>query len=123
VTRFAEAGFTRVSRPSDRDDRVSFRIDASSRLFDGHFDGAPILPGVAHIALAISACAERGLARRPLRAVRDVRFSHPLGPDDDVEVTLTPGRDAASVRFDIRAHGRTSSSGLLVFASDADARG
>ena len=123
VTPFPGAGFIRVSRASDAGDGVFFRIDASSRLFDGHFDGAPILPGVAHVALALSACAERGIAHGALQGLRDVRFSSPLEPGDEVEVVVVDGGDEASVRFDIRARGRSATSGLLIFGSSHDGRG
>lgn len=74
------------------------------RWFHGHFDGAPILPGVAHIALAAEAAA------RPLRGVRDVRFKRPIVPGEAVEVILD------GERFEIRANGEIASTGTLVFA-------
>ena len=41
-----------------------FSLAEDSPCFDGHFDGAPILPGIAHLALALTACArESGQAR------------------------------------------------------------
>lgn len=91
-----------------------------SRCFDGHFEGAPILPGVAHFALALSALAG-GEHNRVLTGVRDVRFTRPLGPGDEVEVILAEGREPHSVRFEIRRDGRPASGGLLLFHPENDA--
>jgi 3-hydroxymyristoyl/3-hydroxydecanoyl-(acyl carrier protein) dehydratase len=93
-----------------------FRLAEASRCFEGHFEGAPILPGVAHLALALSACGEE--AGRPLvvSGVRDFRISRPLGPGDEVEVVLADGREPSSVRFEIRCRGEAASVGVLVFA-------
>lgn len=84
-------------------------------MFDGHFDGAPILPGVAHIALAIRACTEESGGPRPLSGLRDVRFTRPLAPGDEVEVLLREGEEADSVRFEIRSRDELASVGLLIF--------
>ena len=84
------------------------RIPPDSRWFDGHFDGAPILPGIAHIALAVEACANR--AR--LRAIRDVRFNKPILPNDEIEIDVSGERE---VRFTIRCGGAIATSGVLEF--------
>lgn len=97
-----------------------FRISESSRCFDGHFDGAPILPGVAHIALALRACVTQAGKRRTLKGVRDVRLKRPLRPGDEVEVVLTEDPDGASVRFEIRSRGESVTIGHLQFDSAAD---
>ncbi len=122
MTLFPDAGLVRA-QPSDPDGVVRFRVSPASRLFEGHFDGAPILPGVAQIALAFSACAERALPQGLLQGVRDVRFSRPLGPGDEIELELTAGGDPDSIRFDLRTRGQSATSGLLLFAPGDDARG
>ncbi|MEO8678369.1 MAG: hydroxymyristoyl-ACP dehydratase [Vicinamibacterales bacterium] len=85
-----------------------------SRCFDGHFDGAPILPGVAHLALALSACAAQSGRAVVLKALRDFRLKNPLMPGDDVDVRLTPGSDASEIRFEIRRRGEAASVGVLI---------
>lgn len=94
-----------------------FRLDPASRCFDGHFDDAPILPGVAHVALALSAHTDRIGVADVLTGLRDLRFLRPLTPGDEVEVRLTPGPETRSVRFEIRRREETVSSGLLLFAA------
>ena len=88
-----------------------------ARLFEGHFQGAPILPGVAQIALAVAACADRGLQSGSLSGVRDVRFTRPLGPADAIEIMLAPGRDAGAITFEIRSADHVASTGVLMFAT------
>lgn len=93
-----------------------FRVSQHSRWFDGHFDGEPILPGIAHLALALAALVRQSGRNRTLTALRDVRFSRPLRPGDEVEVLLSEGREPFAVRFEIRCQGQRATLGLLVFA-------
>lgn len=95
---FPDAGF--IALGANR-----FRIAKDSRLFDGHFDGAPILPGIAHIALALHAIGDD----RVPAAVRDVRFRAPIFPGDEVEVIFDGSR------FEIRSGGKPATTGVLVF--------
>jgi 3-hydroxymyristoyl/3-hydroxydecanoyl-(acyl carrier protein) dehydratase len=95
-------------------------LAAASRCFDGHFDGAPILPGVAHLALALTACGEETDGPRVVTGVRGFRLKHPLGPGDEVEVLLADGREPCSVRFEIRCQGQAASVGVLLFAPGGD---
>ena len=121
LTLFPRAGFAPMPPPPGASDGSwYFRISESSRCFDGHFDDAPILPGVAHIALAFSACATQAGNTRRLTGVRDLRLKRPLRPGDEVEVVLTEGPDAASVRFEIRCLGESVTVGHLQFDSAAE---
>jgi 3-hydroxymyristoyl/3-hydroxydecanoyl-(acyl carrier protein) dehydratase len=88
-----------------------------ARLFEGHFDGAPILPGVAQIALAVDACVGEGLQTGPLSGVQDVRFARPLGPSDAIAITLAPGREAGTVKFEIRSADQVATTGVLIFGA------
>lgn len=89
-----------------------------SHCFDGHFEGAPILPGVAHIALAVSAYAMTTGKPKILQGLRELRLKRPLGPGDEVEVGLTEDVNSASIRFEIRRRGESVSTGLLIFHPD-----
>ena len=85
---------------------------------DDEGQGAPILPGVAHLGLALAAL---GSGERALKGVRAVRFKRPLVPGDEVEVVLEESPADFAVRFEIRCRGEVASRGLLLFESDADA--
>jgi hypothetical protein len=124
MLRFPQAGFLPLAAPPAVPARTSrWRLDERSRCFEGHFDGDPILPGVAHLALALRALAEETAAPRILTGVKDVRFKCPLGPGDEVEVVLADRIEASSVRFEIRRHGELVSVGLLLFTSGESSRG
>jgi len=88
-----------------------FKFPADSAWFDGHFDGAPIVPGVAHLALALAACQ----TDRILRGVRNVRFSNPIFPDDELEVVVDESGSGSSIRFEIRCHTGIATAGVLIF--------
>lgn len=98
----------------------TFHLAADDPCFDGHFDGAPILPGVAHLWLAVRA-AEPLSGGRVLRGVRGVRFTRALGPGDAGDVVITPGEDAQTWRFTIRVGADTASQGWLMFGAVATA--
>ena len=115
---FPEAGLVPIpTLPADHPRSSRFKIAARSRCFDGHFEGVPILPGVAHLALALTACANEVGGRRVVAGLRDFRLMHPLRPDDEVDVVLTEGKDPCSVRFAIHCQGVRASVGLLIFTS------
>jgi hypothetical protein len=119
---FPEAGLVPIPAPTAPTAGVSwFRLPAESRCFEGHFDGAPILPGVAHLALALMASARGSQRPRVLSGVRDLRFSRPLLPGDEVEVAVAEDKGPESVRFEIRCRGELATAGLLLFERDGDA--
>jgi len=92
------------------------RIPEGHACFTGHFPGAPILPGIAHLALVdqtIRAFLGEGLlisALPSLRLRRDVR------PEEILDVLVrTPAGDG-TVRFELRRDGHVVSAGTLVLA-------
>jgi hypothetical protein len=125
LTLFPDAGFDAIAvPPAAPSGSFHFRLSEFSRCFDGHFDGEPILPGVAHLALALTACAQRhkGGRRRVLTGVQDVRFRRKLGPNEEVEIVLADGREPFSIRFEIRCGRELATAGLLLFAPPDSAR-
>jgi len=99
---------------------ATFDLPPGHPCFDGHFPGHPILPSIAHLALAVATRAALGLPDA-LAGVRDVRFSAAISPGDRVDVTLADGVDAARQRFEVRRAGTLLSSGTLLLASAAPA--
>ena len=87
-----------------------------ARLFDGHFDGGPVLPGVALLDLAAAACRARGLESGEFTGVRDVRFTQPVGPGEAVDIELIGIGAPGAVRFETRVKGQVVASGVLLFA-------
>jgi 3-hydroxymyristoyl/3-hydroxydecanoyl-(acyl carrier protein) dehydratase len=121
LTSFPDAGLIPIWRNSSASVRsAGFRLANDGRCFVGHFEGAPILPGVAHLALALTTSQPEGETGRPLAGLRDVRLRRALHPGDEVEVVLTEIAETASMRFEIRCRGELASSGLLIFESGSD---
>lgn len=95
-----------------------FDLPAGHACFDGHFDDGAVLPGVAHLAFAATACRVLGLRASAPTGVQGVRFTRPLVPGDECEVQLSEAPDA-SVRFQILCRGDAASQGVLVFGNEA----
>ena len=89
---------------------VALSIPPSGPIFDGHFPGRPILPGVAALGMIASMLG----GGRPLSGVRSVRFRDPLGPGTTLDLDSV-ALDEHAVRFDARASGRLVLNGRLAF--------
>ena len=93
-------------------------IDADLPAFDGHFPGAPVLPGAVLVALVLRAIAERpAWARRagPQPCVQQVKFLAPVGPQSTLTIELQPeAGPAGGVRFEVRCGDVVAASGRWV---------
>ena len=120
---FGSAGLVLVAPASGEEaSSFRFRLSPESRCFEGHFQGLPVLPGVAHLAMVAIAQAHRSGRERAVVAVHDLRFQRTLGPGDEVDVVLSDRADGA-IRFEIRRSGAVASSGFVIFATEDDADG
>jgi predicted hotdog family 3-hydroxylacyl-ACP dehydratase len=80
-------------------------IPEGSPFFSGHFPGSPILPGIAHLALAFPGVA--------LLEVRSLKLRRPVGPGDRLDVVAAaPGPDGVA-RFEIRRGEEMVSQGVV----------
>ncbi|MEM7260590.1 MAG: hypothetical protein AAF488_01275 [Planctomycetota bacterium] len=79
--------------------RAEFRFASDLSVFDGHFPGHPMVPGV-YLIEAVRFGAERALGR-PVNytAIEQGKFSQPVGPGDAVtiEATVSDGQVRATV--------------------------
>ena len=89
---------------------MRIEIPEDSPFFAGHFPGHPILPGIAHLALA---------ARdRPLAEVHTLKLRKPVLPGDVLDLLLETGD---LERFEIRRGEEVVSNGVLrIGAGDAE---
>lgn len=64
------------------------RLDAAHPLFEGHFPGRAVLPGVCQLQIVLE-LTQRHL-QRPLRcrAVRELKFLDPVLPERDAELRI-----------------------------------
>lgn len=94
--------------------RCAASVPADLEFFAGHFDGYPVLAGVAQIdglvlEIAYAAFPELGAVRRLSR----VKFRHVISPGDQLQVELTRTNEALA--FAISRDGELCSSGQLHF--------
>lgn len=95
---------------------IDLRIAADHPAFDGHFPGAPVLPGVVLLSLVI----EEVLARPELAGllgaapqIDQVKWLAPVGPGQPLQLLLTPR--GAGIDFLVRgqSNGREVARGRL----------
>ena len=104
--------------------RFAVEISAASPLFAGHFPGRPLLPGIAHLALARRALSELAGREVDLAAVRSLKLRRPVAPGDPLELRVdSPGEDGAA-RFEVSCGGGMASQGVVqVWSGPAQADG
>ncbi|HSB23582.1 MAG TPA: hypothetical protein VLE94_10780 [Burkholderiaceae bacterium] len=66
----------------------SHRIDAGWRAFDGHFPGAPVLPGAMLLAIVLREIERHGLLAGVALQVQQVKFLAPVGPGRTLRIRL-----------------------------------
>ena len=106
--------------------RIALRVPASSRFFEGHFEGMPMLPGVAEVVAIAHREAVRvfGPLGAPLRMSR-IKFQETILPLDSLALGLTRenGEAKTTVRFRIErvidGQARIAGSGTLTYAGTA----
>ncbi len=103
--------------------RVTLRVPADSRFFEGHFEGMPMLPGVAEVVAIAHREALRvfGPLGRPVRMSR-IKFQETILPLDALALGLERenGQGQTIVRFRIErvidGAARIAGSGTLTYA-------
>jgi 3-hydroxymyristoyl/3-hydroxydecanoyl-(acyl carrier protein) dehydratase len=121
VTAPTAAGDGLELEPSTRHDeghRAELTVAAGSPWFDGHFPGHPVLPAIAHLAIAARLhrqCGEPGT----LSGVEALRFAEPVRPGDRLVAHLASCDEQARARFRLEraGDGVEVSSGSLVWGS------
>ena len=99
--------------------RALFRLEPDSPVLSGHFPGHPILPGIAHLGLALQGARELEGFGVELLSLHGVRLRHPVRPEDTVELIVVRGSGPGSLRFEIRRGETLLSSGAIVVGGHA----
>ena len=94
--------------------RVAWEVAADCACFRGHFDGAPLLPGITHLALVTQAAARMAARECVLVEVKSLRLRQPVGPGDRIEGTVEGPDAEGRVRFDFRVGDRPAAAGVVV---------
>jgi len=109
-----------LSRRSGTADRIaaSASVSADSAWYDGHFPGAPLLPGIAILALVEEAilAAERGEGRSMrITGLGRVRFRLPVRPDEELTLKISrrEGRDGWTYLFSVALAGEPACTGAF----------
>jgi 3-hydroxymyristoyl/3-hydroxydecanoyl-(acyl carrier protein) dehydratase len=89
-------------------------VAADLPAFDGHFPGAPVLPGAVLLALVLRAIGQRApwaarIGAAPL--VQQVKFLAAVGPGQTLSIRLDD--TSSAVRFDVRCAGRPVARGAV----------
>jgi 3-hydroxyacyl-[acyl-carrier-protein] dehydratase len=88
-------------------------VPADAPWFEGHFPGAPVLPGVVQIGLVQEAASRRDARPRRIEAILRLRLRAPVGPGDELRLRL---RGADHIRFEIRRDHQLVAKGEVVLA-------
>jgi 4-coumarate--CoA ligase (photoactive yellow protein activation family) len=100
--------------------RVELRVPAGFAHFRGHFEGWPVLPGVAQLGLvAVREALSTWPELRALRRARQLKFKRPIEPEQTLALELVR-EGSARVDFRIERAGELCSSGSLIFAAQDD---
>lgn len=95
---------------------LSVRVPDNCKWFDGHFEGAPILSGVAQIDWMMT-LAERYLKLdRGFAGLEVLKFHNVIQPGDELDITLNWVREKHALRFEINGAARCSSGRVLLQA-------
>lgn len=108
----------RISNPSEEEDgtggrRFAVEVPPESPLFAGHFPGHPILPGIAHLALAEQALREVSGGDAALAGVRSLKLRRPVAPGDPLELRIAGPDGDGVARFELRRGGEAASQGVV----------
>jgi 3-hydroxymyristoyl/3-hydroxydecanoyl-(acyl carrier protein) dehydratase len=88
-------------------------VPADGPLFEGHFPGRPILPGIAELALVADALSPVE-AEGSVSAIPFARFRGVVLPGDRLEVDSSP-RAQGGVRFEVKRAGEVVANGAMTF--------
>lgn len=98
--------------------RLTLRVPTAGPVYEGHFPGRPILPGVALLDLALAALAEAGAAAE-LREIVQLRFRRLLLPGEDVELEVKSIDPGGRCRFEASRAGQVVANGIVVLGEGA----
>lgn len=98
--------------------RIRLRVPPDLRYFEGHFDGRPMLPGVAQVvALADHQARKRVPGLGAAVRLQRVKFTAVVGPGEELVLSLTEERRDGEVRVRWQLERVSPASGEVVASS------
>ena len=81
--------FTYILTESEKERlRARITIDGKHRLFEGHFPGNPVTPGVVLLEIMRQVLCEAAAKDLMLSGARDIKFTNPVIPEQHTEFDL-----------------------------------
>jgi 3-hydroxymyristoyl/3-hydroxydecanoyl-(acyl carrier protein) dehydratase len=99
--------------------RARVRVERSSRAFAGHFEGQPILPGVAFLVIVRHALRAMGGPAATLQALPSVRFRQAVRPGDVLDMSAARPDAEGLSRFEVKVWGALAVTGVARVGGDA----
>jgi 3-hydroxymyristoyl/3-hydroxydecanoyl-(acyl carrier protein) dehydratase len=93
---------------------IPLRFSGDEHFFQGHFPGAPILPGVVQLGLAVENAKKAYGFDGALKMAKKLKFVHIIEPGHDIVLSLSKSGDG-EVKYEFSEGGALCSSGTLVF--------
>jgi 3-hydroxymyristoyl/3-hydroxydecanoyl-(acyl carrier protein) dehydratase len=94
---------------------AAMTLTADLAVFDGHFPGSPILPGVAQVDWAIAFARERFAMPPVFLRLETLKFTHPARVGDVLELEMRWNAAANALQFEYRSDAGRHSGGRIVF--------
>ncbi len=98
---------------------LRLEIPRDLEYFEGHFDGAPIVPGVVQLKWAVDAARHRLGLRGEVVGMDALKFQHVLLPGAVATLTLRWVADDGKLYFSYECAAKRISSGRLMFRPSA----
>lgn len=107
-----------ISVVQETEDRITgvFSFDSTLSLFQGHFPGNPMLPGIFQVEMVRYSLEKIMKVPLCLKSVRKTKFSHLIQPDTNVMVEISiigRDRELMDVRAIVRAQDVVSGKTIL----------
>jgi 3-hydroxymyristoyl/3-hydroxydecanoyl-(acyl carrier protein) dehydratase len=104
----------KMNRSEDNEISADIHVPPDSPWFNGHFPGAPILPGVAQIGMVFDTIRKARNRDLKISSVRRVRFKRIIRPDDQLKIIAAPlKKEAGSYSFRILIQNEAVCSGVM----------
>ena len=110
---------TREGHPDLRDGiRFPLVVPSSGPLYEGHFPGRPVLPGVGLLDLALRALAPAG-ASPTVREIAALRLRRLVAPGEHLELEVKALDPDGRARLEVRRAAEVVANGVVVFGEPA----
>jgi 3-hydroxymyristoyl/3-hydroxydecanoyl-(acyl carrier protein) dehydratase len=105
-----------LARHSGDEERITLFMDAGLKVFEGHFPGDPIVPGVAQVDWAIQFGAAAYGSLGLFLGIDHLKFQDLIRPGETLELALSFEREQGRLRFRFTSPQGRKSAGTACFA-------